>query len=143
MGVMNKMNDIDYKVIKYLYKINKKVKVGELASEFSIPHSTMGSCIKRLRSKKLLDYDPYGVIQLTDSGKELASELIRHAQLVEVFLHRELNLSAAEANRESEVLHLQLSCETINRICQKYDHPKKCPCGEEIVNSKACHCDEA
>jgi len=134
------MIDIDYKTLKYLYRKGNEVKVGQIAREFSIPHSTIGSCIKRLKNKKYLIYKPYGKIKLSKSGIDLAKELIRHAQLFEVFLYNELNLDIEEIHRESEKINFLFSYNIINNICEKYNHPKKCPCGEQILNSNACYC---
>lgn len=134
------MNELDYKVLKYLYRKSNKVKVGTIAEEFSIPHSTVGSCIKRLRDLEHLSYKPYGTIELTESGINLAKELIRHTQLIEVFLYNELNLDREEAHEESEKINFLFSCNVIDKICVKYNHPNKCPCGEKILNSSNCYC---
>ncbi|MHA1293643.1 MAG: metal-dependent transcriptional regulator [Promethearchaeota archaeon] len=110
------MIDIDYKTLKYLYRKGNEVKVGQIAREFSIPHSTIGSCIKKLKNKKYLIYKPYGKKKLSKSGIELAKELIRHAQLFEVFLYNELNLDIEEIHRESEKINFLFSCNIINNI---------------------------
>ena len=68
--------------------------------------------------------------------------MIRHAKLMEILLTEELDLNVKEAHEESEKFNLLLSCNIINRICEKYNHPSKCPCGEVILNSSGCHCEE-
>ena len=72
----------------------------------------------------------------------LATELTRHAQLLELLLHYELGLDPMDAHNESEKFHLLFSCNTINRICEKYGHPKTCPCGDMILSSIDCACEE-
>ena len=134
------MLDLDYKVLKKIYISEKPLKVGNLAKVLNVAHSTIGSCVKRLEENRLVTYKRYFPVFLSKKGKDLAIELNRHSQLFEVLLHNALGLSEEEAHVESEKLHLLFSCNTINKICEKYGHPKTCPCGEEILNSSNCHC---
>jgi len=135
--------ELDYQVIKFLFKENKFLKVGEISNKMEIPHSTLGSCIGRLKTKGLVKYEPYYEVELTSEGKELAKEILRHKHLIEIFLYRELHLSKEKAHEESEKINLVFSCETINKICEKYGHPKECPCGGTILNSRLCYCKQS
>jgi len=138
-----KMVELDYEVIKFLFRENNFLKIGDLSKRMNIPHSTLGSCIGRLEAKALVKYEPYHEVELTNEGKELAKEILRHKHLIEIFLYRELDLSKEKAHEESEKLNLVFSCETIDKICEKYGHPKKCPCGETILNSRLCYCKQS
>lgn len=134
------MNDLDHRVLEYLYNSTQDLKVGDLAQALKCPHTTMGSCIKRLKKIGLVIYEPYRYVSLTSAGKEKAIELIRHAQLLEVLFHEALDLNAEEAHNEAQKVNYLLSCEIINKICEKFNHPKQCPCGETILNSQNCYC---
>ncbi|HEY0088252.1 MAG TPA: iron dependent repressor, metal binding and dimerization domain protein [Candidatus Lokiarchaeia archaeon] len=136
------MIDLDFKVIKCLYRSQNFMKVGELSTKMDIAHSTLGSCIGRLKKKGHVIYKAYHTVELTESGKDLARELIRHSKLLELLLFHELGLSAEEAHEESEKFNLLFSCNTINKICEKYDHPKNGPCKELIPNSESCFCEK-
>jgi len=138
------MLDLDYKALKILFHTEKEklLKVGELAKKLNLPHSTIGSCIKRLEADELGQYERYNPVLLTKRGRDLAIELIRHSRLLEILLHNTLGLTEKEAHVESEKFNLLFSCKTINKICELYNHPKTCPCGEKIFNSTLCHCEE-
>lgn len=136
------MLDLDFKVLKYMYRSGKPKKIGKLSKLLNIPHSTLGSCVKRLEKEGYVKYERYKPAILSESGKDIATELIRHAQLMEVLLYEELGLSVKEAHEESEKFNLLLSCNLINKICEKYGHPKTCPCGEKILNSTGCYCEK-
>ncbi len=136
----NNMLNIEYSVIEHLYRAKKPLKIGKIAKDLKLPHSTIGSCVKRLEERRYVRYDRYNPVYLSERGRELAIELIRHAQLLEILLHKSLGLTVEEANAESRKFNLLFSCNIINRICEKYNHPKNCPCGEEIVNTKGCYC---
>ncbi|MHA1291260.1 MAG: metal-dependent transcriptional regulator [Promethearchaeota archaeon] len=131
---------MDYKVLKTLYRTSNQMKVGDIAKNLNIPHSTAGSCVKRLEENGLVVYKRYKPVVLSEIGKELAVELIRHSQLIEILLFKELGLTPKQAHNESEKLNLLFSCEIINKICEKYNHPEICPCGDEILSSKSCFC---
>ncbi|MFW9829643.1 MAG: metal-dependent transcriptional regulator [Candidatus Thorarchaeota archaeon] len=133
------MLDLDYQVLKELFK-EQEMKVGKLAKKLDLPHSTVGSCIKRLEKKELVIYERYKPVSLTSNGKELAIELTRHARLLEMLLINEFKMEPTKAHDECEKFNLLISCELINKICQKYNHPKKCPCGDDILNSSGCYC---
>ncbi|MHA1147801.1 MAG: metal-dependent transcriptional regulator [Promethearchaeota archaeon] len=133
---------MDSKVLKLLQRENKPIKVGDIARKLEIKHSTMGSCIKRLEENGYVIYNRYEPVYLSNKGRNLANELIRHCQLLEVLLFNELGLEKGEAHSESEKFNLLLSCNTVNKICEKYGHPKLTPCGEKVYNSGNCYCRE-
>lgn len=136
------MLDLDYKVLKFLYNKGYAYKVGYIARKLKLPHSTIGSCVKRLEENGYVIYERYKPVILSAKGKDLATELTRHARLLELLLHYELGIESKDAHKESEKFNLLFSCETINKICEKYSHPEECPCGEEISNSSDCFCEK-
>ncbi|MFW9987799.1 MAG: metal-dependent transcriptional regulator [Candidatus Odinarchaeota archaeon] len=135
------MLDIDYQVLKKIYKYGP-LKVGQLAKNLKTPHSTVGSCIKRLEKKGYVVYNRYKSVFLSEKGKDLTIELKRHSHLLELLLVNELEIEVEKAHIECEKFNLLFSCEIINKICERYGHPKKCSCGEEILNSIDCFCEE-
>jgi len=133
--------EVEYLIIRTLNRLKKPPKVGQIASYLDKPHSTIGSCVKRLQRHGYIEYQQYGDVKLSLKGKNLAIELERHAKLLEVLLHNALDMTPQEAHEESKKFNLLLSCSIINKICEKYEHPKFCPCGEEIKNSSNCYCE--
>ncbi len=136
------MSDTDYKVLKLLHRSKEPLMVGDIAKNLSVPHSTIGSCVKRLELEGNVNYERYKPVVLLDKGKHLAMELMRHTQLLEVLLYNTLGLSKEEARIESEKINLLFSCNIINKICEKYGHPEESPCGEAILNSNNCSCEK-
>ncbi|MFX1436557.1 MAG: metal-dependent transcriptional regulator [Promethearchaeota archaeon] len=142
------MLDIDFQILKIIYRTNGNARLKHVQEEIKatrdikIPLSTINSCIERLEKKELVEWIRYSPLKLTEKGMDLAKELIRHAQLLEVLLYNELELSAEEAHFESEKFNLLFSCNTINKICEKYDHPLECPCGDTILSSFNCYCEK-
>jgi len=133
--------EVEYSIISILNRLKKPMKVGQIASFMDKPHSTIGSCVKRLQKFGYIEYQRYSDVKLSIKGKNLAYELERHARLLEVLLYNALDMTPQEAHEESKKFNLLLSCSIVNKICEKYDHPKFCPCGEEIKNSSNCYCE--
>lgn len=142
------MLDIDYQILKIIYRIDGKGRLKRIQEEIKankgvkIALSTINSCLERLEKEEYVNWVRYSHVELTNKGENLAKELLRHAQLLELLLHKELKLSVDKAHEESEKLNLMFSCNTINKICEKYNHPNYCPCGKEIPNSDSCYCGE-
>ncbi len=137
------MLDLEYKVLKVIFRSKKKkLKVGENSNQLHLPHSTIGSFVKRLEIDGYVIYERYKPVKLSKNGEDLAIELIRHSRLLECLLINELGLDNKIVHKESEKFNLLLSCETVNKICEKYNHPTQCPCGESIFNSSNCRCEE-
>ena len=136
------MLDLDYKILKILYRSSHPLKVGEISKLIKLPHSTVGTSIKRLENSNYVIYKRYQPVILSEKGTDLAIELIRHAKLMEMLLVKELGLNIKEAHEESEKFNLLLSCNIVNKICEKYNHPHISPCGETILNSSTCYCEE-
>jgi DtxR family Mn-dependent transcriptional regulator len=136
------MSKLDYEVLKFLFKSENALKVGDISKKMDLPHSTLGSCIKRLNDEGYVSYKPYYDVKMTKKGTELTKEIYRHKHLIEVLLYNGLHLSKEKAHEESEKFNLILSCETINSICKEFGHPKLCPCGEIIPTAPTpnCHC---
>jgi DtxR family Mn-dependent transcriptional regulator len=137
------MNELDYKIIKYLYKSEKSLKISDIAHGLDVPHSTIGSGVKRLKKANYIEYTPYHQVILSKIGEDLACELIRHCRLFEILLYESLNINAKQAHEEAEKFNLLLSCEIINKIYEKFNHPKQCPCGKKILNSERCFCKDS
>lgn len=135
------MLDLDYQVLKILYS-SENVKVGDISKRINTAHSTIGSCIKRLENEGYVIYKRYKPVILSEKGKDLSIELTRHARLLEMLLINELKMNAEEAHAECEKFNLLFSCNVIKRICERYGHPKECPCGEEILSSSDCICEK-
>ena len=142
------MLDIDYQILKIIFRNRNNARLKQIQKEFvhingiNIPLSTLNSCLERLEKREYIEWIRYRPPFLKEKGAQLAKELLRHAQLLEVFLCNELGLTADEGHKESEKLNLLLSCNTVQKICEKYNHPSISPCGEKILNSRSCSCAE-
>ncbi len=80
----------------------------ELAANLGVKPATATDMLKRLKEKKLIDYEKYGKITLTNTGKKSALKIIRKHRLWETFLYEKLDFSWDEVHEVAEQLeHIQ------------------------------------
>lgn len=71
-------------------------------------------------------------VELTESGRSAALEVVRHHRLLETFLVDRLGLSWDEVHREAEVLEHHISEDLEARIAEELGHPQRDPHGHPI-----------
>lgn len=115
---------------------NGKFKTSSLAKEFGIKPASVTEVIQNLSEKGLLNYTPYQGAKLTERGKEAAEKQLRKHRILEFFLVNRLGYDPQEACKEALNLDYYASEKMINSICRSFNHPKTCPCGEEIFPAR-------
>lgn len=125
--------------LKAIFHLEKKytggVSTNALAEEMETKASSVTDMVKKLSDKKLVNYRKYQGVQLSDSGKKTAVEVIRKHRLWEVFLVEKLNFNWDEVHDIAEQLEHIRSEKLINRLDKFLDHPKRDPHGDPIPDS--------
>ena len=112
-------------VLDFLYFWNRPIRAGDLKSKLNIKHSTLNSILKRLEDQKLLVWEKYKEIQLTEEGETNAKHVTNHHFIIERFLKKSLNCSDKFAHDEALHLAGTFSCELIEEICKKLNKYSK------------------
>lgn len=87
----------------------------DLVSHFAVTHATVNNTVKRLERDGLVKTAPYQPIELTSSGRRLASQSRRRHEIVEAFL-RKLGVTAQTAAVDSEGIEHHVSKETLGAM---------------------------
>ncbi len=95
------------------------------------PASVTGQ-LKKLSARRLVSYSPYQGAKLTDAGRAIALEVIRHHRLLETYLVRVLEIPWDRVHGEAERLEHALSEYLEERIDERLHHPKVDPHGSPI-----------
>jgi DtxR family transcriptional regulator, Mn-dependent transcriptional regulator len=121
-----------------IYENNKKKDAGtnELATHLGVKPATVNDMLKKLKEKKLINYEKYGKIQLTRSGIKAGLEVIRKHRLWETFLCSKLGFEWDEVHDIAEQLEHIQSQELIEKLDKFLDYPEFDPHGDVIPNSK-------
>lgn len=104
----------------------------QIAAAMDQRTSTASEAIKRLKGKGLIDHAPYGDIKLSDTGRELAVQMVRRHRLIETYLVQQLGYGISEVHEEAEVLEHAVSDLFIERIDAALGHPTRDPHGDPI-----------
>src|SRR3954464_2268083 len=103
-----------------------------LADRLRVSAASASSMVKKLAEMGLVAHEPYRGVQLTDQGRRIALEVLRHHRLLEVYLAEELGVPWDRVHDEAEVLEHVLSEELEALIAAKLGHPTRDPHGDPI-----------
>lgn len=127
--------------LKSLLKINlesghAEAGTNELASVLSVKPATVTDMLKKLKEKKLVNYERYGKITLTRDGRKKAVEVLRKHRLWETFLYEKLSFTWDEVHEVAEQLEHIQSPKLIDKIDALLGFPEFDPHGDAIPNAK-------
>ena len=88
--------------------------------------------VKKLDELGLVTHVPYRGVRLTDSGRQVALEVLRHHRLLELYLAESLGVPWDRVHDEAEVLEHVLSEELEELIAAKLGNPTHDPHGDPI-----------
>ncbi|MHB1537240.1 MAG: metal-dependent transcriptional regulator [Solirubrobacteraceae bacterium] len=106
-----------------------------LAERLAITPGSVSAMLKKLDDLGLTAHVPYRGVSLTESGRRLALEVIRHHRLLESFLVDALGMPWDRVHAEAEVLEHVLSEELEELIAAKLGHPTVDPHGDPIPSA--------
>lgn len=109
-----------------------KVTSKQLADRLGVGASTVSETVRRLCDQGLLDHAPYGAVELTEQGRELALQMVRRHRLLETFLVSELGYGWDEVHDEAEVLEHAVSDLLVERLDARLGRPRRDPHGDPI-----------
>src|ERR1700756_3661832 len=103
-----------------------------IAERLGVTAASASGMVKRLGELGLVDHAPYRGVTLTDQGRRVALEGIRHHRLLEVYLVQSLGVPWDRVHQEAEVLEHVLSEELEELIAAKLGNPTVDPHGDPI-----------
>jgi DtxR family Mn-dependent transcriptional regulator len=103
-----------------------------LAERLGVSAPAVSAMVKRLDSLGYVSHVRYRGVRLTEQGRRVALEVLRHHRLLETFLVEELGLSWDRVHAEAEVLEHVLSEGLEARIAAKLGDPTRDPHGDPI-----------
>ncbi|WP_307864888.1 metal-dependent transcriptional regulator [Myceligenerans salitolerans] len=110
----------------------KKVTSKQLSDRLGVGASTVSETVRRLCDQGLLHHAPYGAVELTESGRRLALQMVRRHRLLETFLVSELGYGWDEVHDEAEVLEHAVSDLLVERLDARLGRPGRDPHGDPI-----------
>ena len=123
----------DYaKAIYTLESRHGAASTSELAALLEVRPASVSGMLRKLSELGLVEHERYRGARLTERGRGVALEVIRHHRLVELFLVESLGMTWDEVHDEAEVLEHALSEELEELIATKLGNPTVDPHGDPI-----------
>jgi DtxR family transcriptional regulator, Mn-dependent transcriptional regulator len=122
---------------KAIYALEQRGEVtnNALAERLGVTPASASSMVKKLDELGLVEHVPYKGVKLTDSGRRVALEVLRHHRLLELYLAESLGVPWDRVHDEAEVLEHVLSEELEELIATKLGNPTHDPHGDPIPNA--------
>ncbi len=108
------------------------VSTTELAERLGVTPGSVSAMVRKLSEEGLVEHEPYHGVKLTDQGRRVALEVLRHHRLLELFLAEELGMPWDRVHAEAEVLEHVLSDELEELIAARLRDPTVDPHGDPI-----------
>src|SRR5947209_9660125 len=108
------------------------VSTNALAERLGVTPASASGMVKRLGELGLVEHQPYRGVSLTEDGRRVALEVMRHHRLLELYLFESLGVPWDRVHKEAEVLEHVLSEELEEVIAAKLGDPTHDPHGDPI-----------
>jgi DtxR family Mn-dependent transcriptional regulator len=124
----------DYAKAIYALQLRSATRVttNALAERLGVTPASASGMVKRLGELGLAVHQPYRGVTLTDAGRRVALEVMRHHRLLECYLVERLGVPWDRVHEEAEVLEHVLSEQLEERISESLGHPTHDPHGDPI-----------
>jgi DtxR family Mn-dependent transcriptional regulator len=130
---MNSLTEENY--LKALFSISSEsgeVNVNELSKRLGIKMPTVTSMMKKLAEKKLVHYESYKPLHLTEKGKKEAAVIIRKHRLTEMFLVEKMGFGWENVHEIAEQVEHIHAPEFFEKMDELLGFPKVDPHGSPI-----------
>lgn len=119
--------------LKAIYDLGGEgVKTQMLADHLSVSAASVTGMMGKLADLNLIHYEKYRGASLTDSGRKIALETLRHHRLIETYLAEALGYPWHAVHDEAERLEHVISEDFEARIAERLGHPSFDPHGDPI-----------
>jgi DtxR family Mn-dependent transcriptional regulator len=108
------------------------VSTNAIAERLGVTPASASGMVKRLGELGLVAHEPYHGVSLTEAGRNVALEVMRHHRLLELYLVQSLGVPWDRVHEEAEVLEHVLSEELEELIARKLGDPTHDPHGDPI-----------
>ncbi len=123
----------DYlKTIYALGRTGEAATTSALAERLGVAPASVTGMLKKLAAAGLVAHEKYQGARLTEAGRLVAVETIRHHRLVETYLHQALGVPWDRLHDEAEALEHVLSEDLEARMDAALGHPTHDPHGAPI-----------
>lgn len=111
---------------------DRPITTNEIAAILEVTASSVSGNLKKLARDGLIEYEPYGRIELSDAGRAIAVDVVRRHRLIETYLVQRLGFAWDEVHGEADLLEHAVSDRVLDRIDEVLGRPDRDPHGDAI-----------
>jgi DtxR family transcriptional regulator, Mn-dependent transcriptional regulator len=128
----------DYAKAVYALEVRggEAVSTTDLAERLGVTPGSVSGMVRKLAELGLVEHERYRGVRLTDQGRRVALEVLRHHRLIELFLAEELGMPWDRVHAEAEVLEHVISEDLEQLIAAKLGDPTLDPHGDPIPSAE-------
>ncbi len=130
---MTKENELSESLEDYLETIlelqttNTVARSKDIAEKMDIKRGSVTGMLKKLAAQNFINYEPYGYVTLTPSGKKIAKEIEARHIFLKDFLFRILGVDETEANKAACRMEHAMNKETFKKFKEFISTIDACP----------------
>jgi DtxR family Mn-dependent transcriptional regulator len=118
--------------IYHLQEQAEWVQTGTIAVQLKVSNAAVTQMMGRLAQSHLVRHRPYRGVRLTEKGRRVAVEMVRHHRLMETFLFEVIGMPWDLVHQEAVVLQAHITPEFERRIDALLGYPRFDPHGSPI-----------
>ena len=121
--------------IKAIFKLSgggQAASTSALAERLGVSAASVTGMLKKLDKLGFVTHSPYKGVELTEEGKKIALEMIRHHRLIELYLQKALGFTWDKVDAEAERLEHVISEEMEAAMAAFLGEPTEDPHGDPI-----------
>ena len=107
----------DYlEAILFLMEKDQAVRVTDVANYLGISKPSVNKAIKNLKSMELVVHEHYGLLGLTEKGRQIAQQVAKRHVVITEFLEKYLGVDAKIAEKEACLMEHSMSADTVDKL---------------------------
>ena len=110
-----------------LGKEKRVVRVKDIAKRLEVKMPTVTNMLKTLNERKLINYEKYEYLELTNKGADVGREIHRRHLVLRNFLTGILNIDAERADKEACKMEHAISALTLDSFIDFMEFIQSCP----------------
>jgi len=105
------------------------VRAKDIGKRLDVGRSSVTGALHALADRELINYAPYDVISLTDSGRAMAEEIVRRHEALRDFFVKVLSVNPADAEAAACKMEHAIPESVLERFVEFVDFVDRCPGG--------------
>jgi len=99
----------------------------DIVMRMGVHNSSVTQALRSLSEKQLVNYAPYDVVTLTDSGEQIALDVVKRHTTLSEFLKKVLGLPEQRADEGACRMEHAISGEILDRLVKFVEYFETCP----------------